>query len=71
MMNEEEDHQARIEAMIGGAIKGTVKYEVSIGGKPMAVETKLTLDKARAMPHAHEHARTRTNTHEHARARQQ
>ena len=65
MMHEEEEHQARVEAMIGGAIKGTVKYEVFIGGKPVAVETKLTTDKARAMPHAHEHARTRTNTHTH------
>ena len=68
-MHEEEEHQARIEAMIGGAVKGTVKYQVLIGNKPVEVETKLTADKARAMPHSHIHARTRTKTHTHEHAR--
>ena len=68
-MHEEEEHQGRIEAMIGGTIKGIIKYEVEIGKKAVLMETKLTADKARATPHTHEHAHTRTNARTHERAR--
>jgi hypothetical protein len=59
----QEEHNARVEDLIGSALTGKITYKVQIGKEEIKVDTPLTLDKARL-------ACTRTNTDARARARE-